>query len=351
MPKRKPRPQPLDNRLVVALAYNGLCTFEFGVAVEIFGLDRPEMGGAWYRFQVAAIEPGPLTAAGGIRVAADGGLALVEQAGTIIVPGWRGADSPVPERLLAALRRAHKRGARLLSFCSGVFVLAATGLLDGRRATTHWRYSERLARAYPAIRVQPDVLYVDEGNVLTAAGSAAGIDLSLHLIRRDWGPAAANSVARRLVVPSHRDGGQAQFIEAPVPQAREGGRLGQVLERMRAEPAGDTTLAKLARAAGMSRRTFMRRFKASTGTTPGAWLANARIARARELLEYTASDIEAIATAAGFGSAATLRHHFRKQVKVSPSAYRRRFGIPDADAGSRPARAERDPVVSARSPR
>ena len=275
----------------------------------------------------------------------------MEQAGTIIVPGWRGADSPVPERLLEALRRAHRRGARLLSFCSGVFVLAATGLLDGRRATTHWRYSERLARAYPAIKVQPDVLYVDEGNVLTAAGSAAGIDLSLHLIRRDWGPAAANSVARRLVVPSHRDGGQAQFIEAPVPQAREGGRLGQVLERMRAEPASDASLAKLARAAGMSRRTFMRRFKASTGTTPGAWLANARIARARELLEYTASDIEAIATAAGFGSAATLRHHFRKQVKVSPSAYRRRFGIPDADAGSRRARAERDPVVSARSPR
>jgi AraC family transcriptional activator FtrA len=336
VPKPKPRPQPLANRLVVALAYNGLCTFEFGVAVEIFGLDRPEMGGAWYRFQVAAVEPGPLAAAGGIRVAADGGLALVEQAGTIIVPGWRGADSPVPERLLQALRRAHKRGARLLSFCSGVFVLAATGLLDGRRATTHWRYSERLARDYPAIKVQPDVLYVDEGNVLTAAGSAAGIDLSLHLIRRDWGPAAANSVARRLVVPSHRDGGQAQFIEAPVPAARDGGRMCQVLERMRTGPAGDTTLAKLARAAGMSRRTFMRRFKASTGTTPGAWLANARIARARELLEYTSSDIEAIATAAGFGSAATLRHHFRKQVKVSPSAYRRRFGMPDADAGSRP---------------
>jgi AraC family transcriptional regulator, transcriptional activator FtrA len=285
---------------------------------------------------VAAVEPGPLAAAGGIRVAADGGLALVEQAGTIIVPGWRGADSPVPERLLQALRRAHKRGARLLSFCSGVFVLAATGLLDGRRATTHWRYSERLARDYPAIKVQPDVLYVDEGNVLTAAGSAAGIDLSLHLIRRDWGPAAANSVARRLVVPSHRDGGQAQFIEAPVPQAREGGRLGQVLERMRAEPAGDTTLAKLAREAGMSRRTFMRRFKASTGTTPAAWLANARINRARELLEYSSSDIEEIATAVGFRSAATLRHHFRRQMKVSPSAYRRRFGMPAPDANSLP---------------
>ena len=222
---------------MVALAYDGLCTFEFGVAVEIFGLDRPEMGEAWYRFRVAAIEPGPLRAAGGIRVESDGGLRLIERAGTIIVPGWRGADCPVPERLLAALRRAHKRGARLVSFCSGVFVLAATGLLDGKRATTHWRYAERLARAYPAISVVPDVLYIDEGNLLTAAGSAAGIDLSLHLIRRDWGAAAANSVARRLVVQPHRDGGQAQFIEAPVPEAREGGRLGPLLERMRAEPA------------------------------------------------------------------------------------------------------------------
>jgi AraC family transcriptional activator FtrA len=327
VPKRKRQAEPPDNRLVVALAYNDLCTFEFGVAVEIFGLDRPEMGNAWYRFRVAAIEPGPLRAMGGISVAADGGLALIERAGTIIVPGWRGADSPVPARLITSLRKAHKRGARLLSFCSGAFVLAAAGLLDGRRATTHWRYSERLARAFPAVQVVPDVLYVDEGSVLTAAGSAAGIDLSLHLIRRDWGAAAANSVARRLVVPAHRDGGQAQFIEAPVPAAKEGGRLGQVLERMRSGAAGDTTLAQLARAAGMSRRTFIRRFKASTGTTPGAWLAATRIARARDLLRYSAHDIEEIATASGFGSAATLRHHFRRQVRVSPSAYRRRFGM------------------------
>ena len=327
MPKRQRQPQPPENRLVVALAYNGLCTFEFGVAVEIFGLDRPEMGTAWYRFRVAAIEPGPLRAMGGICVAADGGLSLIQQAGTIIVPGWRGADQPVPERLIKALRRAHKRGARLLSFCSGVFVLAATGLLDGRRATTHWRYSERLAGAYPRVSVVPDVLYVDEGSVLTAAGSAAGIDLSLHLIRRDWGAAAANSVARRLVVPSHRDGGQAQFIEAPVPEAREGGRLGHVLERMRSGPAGDTTIAKLARSAGMSRRTFIRRFKASTGTTPGAWLANARIARARDLLKTSRSPIEDVATVAGFGSAASLRHHFRRQMKVSPALYRRQFGM------------------------
>jgi AraC family transcriptional activator FtrA len=326
VPKR-PRARAPQNRLVVALAYDGLCTFEFGVAVEIFGLERPEMGGAWYRFGVAAIEPGPLRAAGGIRIESDGGLRLVERAGTIIVPGWRGAEARVPDRLIAALRRAHKRGARLLSFCSGVFVLAATGLLDGRRATTHWRYAERLASAYPAISVVPDVLYIDEGNLLTAAGSAAGIDLSLHLIRRDWGASAANSVARRLVVPPHRDGGQAQFIEAPVPEAREGGRLGSLLERMRAKPAPETTIAALAQTAGMSRRTFLRRFKANTGTTPGAWLAAARVARARELLKSSDAAIEEVAATAGFGSAATLRHHFRKQMKLSPAAYRRQFGM------------------------
>ena len=326
MPKRKSQLSSLRNRLVVALAYDGLCTFEFGVAVEIFGLERPEMGDDWYRFQIAAIEPGPLRAMGGFKISADGGLSLVERAGTIIVPGWRGADNPVPARVLKALQRAHRRGARLLSFCSGVFVLAATGLLDGKRATTHWRYSDRLIRAFPNVRVTPDVLYVDEGSILTAAGSAAGIDLSLHLIRRDWGAAAANTVARRLVVPPHRDGGQAQFIEAPVPEAREGGRLGQVLELMRADPASGTTIVQLARKAGMSRRTFIRRFKASTGTTPGAWLASARIARARELLKYSSHHIDKIATASGFGSAAALRHHFRRQMKVSPSAYRRQFG-------------------------
>jgi AraC family transcriptional regulator, transcriptional activator FtrA len=327
VPKRLRRPRSPNNRLVVALAYDGLCTFEFGVAVEIFGLSRPEMGPDWYSFQVAAIEPGPLRAMGGIEVMVHGGPALLERAGTIIVPGWRGADSPVPDRLVKALRRAHGRGARLLSFCSGVFVLAAAGLLDGRRATTHWRYAKRLAGAYPDVEVVPDVLYVDEGNILTAAGTAAGIDLSLHLIRRDWGPAAANSVARRLVVPSHRDGGQAQFIEAPVPEAREGGRLGHVLDRMRSAPGGEHSVAGLAKVAGMSRRTFLRRFKSSTGATPGAWLMGMRIARARELLTATRRPIEEVATAAGFGSSATLRHHFRRQMKVSPSDYRRQFAL------------------------
>ncbi|HEY0526320.1 MAG TPA: transcriptional regulator FtrA [Stellaceae bacterium] len=321
-----PPPSPgRDPRLVAALAYDGLGTFEFGIAVEVFGLPRPEMGTDWYRFAVCAAEPGPLRATGGIRVLANGGLDLLREAGTIVVPGWRGADDPVPAPLVDALCAAHAGGARLVSLCSGVFVLAATGLLNGRRATTHWRYAEALAAAYPEIRFAPDVLYVDEGDVLTAAGSAAGIDLCLHVVRRDFGPDIANRLARRLIVPPHREGGQAQFVERPVPPAREGMRLGPLLDRMRARLDEEQPVARLAAEAGMSVRTFLRRFRDATGTTPGDWLAAERIARARELLESTALPIEDIAASCGFGSAATLRHHFRLRLRTSPAAYRARF--------------------------
>ena len=243
-----------------------------------------------------------MRAAGGIRVESDGGLRLVERAGTIIVPGWRGADAPVPARLLAALRRAHTRGARLVSFCSGVFVLAATGL-GGRRATTHWRHADRLAGAYPKISVVPDVLYIDEGNLLTAAGSAAGIDLSLHLIRRDW--------VRRQPTAWRGDWWCSRIATAARPSSsrrrcpRHGkGQLGPLLERLRAGLRGETSIAALAKTAGMSRRTFLRRFKANTGTTPGAWLAAARVARACDLLKTSQAAIEEVAAAAGW-----LRRH------------------------------------------
>lgn len=310
--------------LVVALAYDGLCTFEFGVAVELFGLPRPELGPGWYRFAVAALDPGPLRAMGGIRVVADGGLALLDDASIIVIPGWRGAREAVPAVLTEALRRADARGARILSICSGAFVLAAAGLLNGRRATTHWRYAATLADLYPDIRVEPGVLYVDEGNILTSAGSAAGIDLGLHLIRRDFGPEAANSVARRLVVPPHREGGQAQFIETPVPTAREGARLGPLLDHLRERLEEEHSLASMAERAGMSLRTFLRRFNALTGRTPGDWLLSERLARARALLE-SGEAVEEVATRAGFGSAATLRHHFRRKLGISPASYRARF--------------------------
>ncbi|MBX9699773.1 MAG: transcriptional regulator FtrA [Acetobacteraceae bacterium] len=327
MPKRA-NPAPPDNRLVVALAYDGLCTFEFGVAVEVFGLERPEMGPGWYRFAVATLEDGPLRAAGGVRIAVDGGAELLARAGTIIVPGWRGAAEPVPEELCAALRAAHGRGARVLSLCSGVFVLAAAGLLAGRRATTHWRYLDALRAAHPDITLVPDVLYVDEGSVLTAAGSAAGIDLCLHLVRRDFGAEAASSVARRLVVPPHREGGQAQYVPRPVPDAHDGARLGPLLERMRARLTDAQPLPSLAREAGMSLRSFHRRFRDATGASPGDWLLRERLEAAREMLEGAAlphGGMEGVAVAAGFGSSATLRHHFRRRFGVSPVGYRARF--------------------------
>ncbi len=314
------------NRLVVALAYDGLCTFEFGVAVEVFGLARPEMGDDWYRFAVAAVDGGELRATGGVRFVADGGTELIEQAGTIIVPGWRGIDSPVPEALSEALRKAHDNGARLLSICSGVFVLAAAGLLTGRTATTHWRYTDALKERFADIEVLPDVLYVDGGNVLTSAGSAAGIDLCLHLIRRDFGTRAANMVARRLVVPPHRDGGQAQFIDKAVPDPHEKSRLGPLLHTMQADLTGDYSVARLAETAGMSSRTFLRRFEAATGTTPAKWLLLQRLAKARDLLETTDMGMETLAETCGLGSAANLRHHFRQQFATTPASYRERFG-------------------------
>jgi AraC family transcriptional activator FtrA len=315
---------PSSAPLVVVLAYDGLCTFEYGVAVELFALPRPEMGEGWYRFATAAVEPGDLNGLGGVRIVGDGGLELLAQASVIIAPGWRGMDAPVPAPLVEALHAAHARGARLMSICSGVFVLAATGLLDGRRATTHWRYADALRARYPAIQVQPDVLYVDEGDLLTSAGSAAGIDLGLHLIRRDFGPEAANAVARRLVVPPHRDGGQAQFVERPVPVAHEASRLGPILDRMRGELASAHTIKALAGAAGMSERTFLRRFEAATGDTPARWLLAARLNRARDLLETSPAGIDQVAEAVGLGAPA-LRHHFRRQFSTTPGAYRARF--------------------------
>lgn len=315
----------MNNPLVVVLAYDGLCTFEFGIAVEIFALPRPEMGEEWYRFAVAGVDPGELRATGGFRLVVDGGLELLSEAGTIIVPGWRGADVPVPAALCEQLVAAHQRGARILSICSGVFVLAAAGLLDNRQATTHWRYTDLLQQRYPAIKVTPDVLYIDNGDVLTSAGSAAGIDLCLHLVRRDYGSVAANRVARRLVVSPHRDGGQAQFIQQAVPVAYEGHRLGALFDYLHARLAEPHTVESLAKFVGMSPRTFLRRFTATTGKTPAQWLLHARLSRSQDLLENSQLSIERIAEEVGFGSVATMRHHFKNQLSTTPAAYRRGF--------------------------
>lgn len=316
-------PNTLANPLVAVVAYDGLCTFEFGCAVEVFGLPRPEMGEGWYRFAVAAADPGPLRAQGGVRVLADGGLDLLAGAGTVIVPGWRGVDAPVPDGLCQALRAAHAAGARLLSLCSGVFVLAAAGLLDGLRVTTHWQSFGALAARHPHLEIVPDVLYVDEGSILTAAGSAAALDLCLHLVRRDWGPAVANGVARRLVVPPHRDGGQAQHVQGPVPRERAGGsRLAAVLDQARGALHEPWPIRRLASAAAVSPRALHRHFVAATGRSPGAWLLHERLNRAQDLLDGSNMPVGNVAEACGFGTAGAMRHHFRTSIGASPAAYR-----------------------------
>ena len=317
-------PAALRGPLVIALVYDGLCTFEFAIAAEIFGLNRPEMGADWYRFAACGIEPGPLRAQGGLRVDVDGGMDLLAQAALIIVPGWKGMHTPVPTMLITALVAAYQRGARLASICSGAFVLAATGLLDGRGATTHWRYAAELQNAYPAILVDDTKLYVDDTRIYTSAGSAAGIDLMLHIVRGDFGAEAANSVARRLVLPAHRSGGQAQFVVRPVPVDQRN-RLAGLLDSIRMYPARHWSITAMAGEVAMSERSFLRRFFEATGNVPGKWLAEVRVNEACRLLESTTRSIEEVSHLAGFGSIAALRYHFGRARGISPSEYRTRF--------------------------
>lgn len=314
----------LTGPLVVALLYDGLCTFEFGIVAEIFGLPRPEMGSGWYRFASSAIDEGPMRAHGGLTVVADHGPEILAKADIIVVPGWKGADADVPEVLAEQLKVAHARGARLASICSGAFVLAATGLLDGGTATTHWRYAGKLKERYPEISVDDASLYRMHDRIHTSAGSAAGIDLLIEMVRQDFGASAANSVARRLVMPAHRAGGQAQFLERPV-GVREGTEIGPLLEEVRKSLEADWPVARMARAMGMSARTFLRRFNEATGQSPGDWIADERVSEAKRLLTRGEPKMEDVALAVGFGSAHALRHHFRQRVGISPSAYRLRF--------------------------
>jgi AraC family transcriptional activator FtrA len=308
---------------VAILAYDRLCTFEFGCAVELFALERPELQVAWYSFAVCAIEAGPLRAAGGLAIQAPHGLDALETADTIVIPGWRDADEAPPPALIAALRRAHARGARLCSICSGAFVLAHAGLLDGRRATTHWRYFDKLSAAFPAIVIEPDALYVEDGNIVTSAGSAAGLDMLLHLVRSDFGADIANRVAQRLVIPAHRDGSQAQLVVRPLP-ASSLDTIAQTMDWMRENLRAAHTLASMAQQARMGVRTFQRRFKERTGASPLDWLVRERVLLAAQLLESRPGlGIDAIADLAGLGSPESLRRHFRSQGLPPPARYRR----------------------------
>ncbi|CAB3762018.1 transcriptional regulator FtrA [Paraburkholderia humisilvae] len=319
---------------VVAVAYDRLCTFEFGCVTELFALERPELGVDWYRFSVCAIERGPLRAAGGITVSAPHTLAMLDRADTIIIPGWRDPDELPPAALLKKLRAAYARGARLCSICSGVFVLAAAGIVDDRTVTTHWRYADRLQQRYPALRVQPDALYVDEGQILTSAGSAAGLDMLLHLVRRDYGSAVANRVAQRLVVPPHREGGQAQFVPRPMP--RDGSsRLAKLMDWVRQHPALPHSVESLAAKASMSSRTLQRQFRDATAMGPYEWVVRERVAIARDLLESRPDlPIARVVELAGFGSEESMRRHFRRVTRTSPTAYRKKFGARESTGKS-----------------
>ncbi|MFF7978432.1 helix-turn-helix domain-containing protein [Streptomyces sp. NPDC007901] len=318
---------------VAAVLLDGVHPFELGVVCEVFGLDRSDEGLPVYDFAVVSAEgPALGTHVPGLTISTPYGLDRLEEADLIAVPA---SDTNVardyPPELLDALRRAVDRGARVLSVCSGVFVLGAAGLLDGRRCAVHWRHADLLARRFPRTRVEPDVLYVDEDPVITSAGTSAGIDACLHLVRKEQGPEVAKKIARRMVVPPHRDGGQAQYIERPLPDG-PCDTVGEVLAWMTEHLDQEVTVEQLATRALMAPRTFARRFQQETGTTPYRWILRQRVLLAQELLERTDETMDAIASRTGFGTAAALRHQFMKELGTTPNAYRRAFRGPEAAA-------------------
>jgi transcriptional regulator GlxA family with amidase domain len=315
----------LENVAVVVV--HDFLPFEFGVICEVFGIDRTEDGLPAYDFAVVGGEPGPLRSANEFTMQPKYGLDRLAEADLIALPALgatRLARHEYPEELLTALRDAVDRGARVLSVCSGAFILGEAGLLDNRRCTTHWMYAAELARRYPRAKVDPDVLYVDDDPVISSAGTAAGIDACLYLVRKDQGSRVANGIARRMVVPPHRDGGQAQYVTQPVAPSCDG-TLHDLLEWLRFNLAEPLTVRQLAVRANMSERTFARRFVQDTGTTPQRWLTGQRILLAQQLLEETDETVDLIADRTGFGNAIAMRHHFRLWRGTTPNAYRRLF--------------------------
>jgi len=314
-------------RRVVVVAYDGMSVFEFGVTCDFFGVDwsrELDLAVPWYQFAVCAAT-GAVRVEGGYKLEIPYDLGVLSGADTVIAPPLESTELlPVPE-VLAALRHAHARGARIISLCTGAFVLAAAGLLAGRRVTTHWAESADLARRYPDLLVDPAVLYVDDGDIMTSAGSAASIDLCLHVVRQDYGAEVAARLARQLVVPPYRDGGQAQYIEAPLHVMPGADLFTDTLAWMQEHLDEPQAVSDLASRSAMSRRTFARRFAAATGTTPYQWLLRQRLQLAQRLLETSDLPVDAIAQQAGFSTAANLRKHFGRRVRTSPQAYRHTF--------------------------
>jgi AraC family transcriptional activator FtrA len=311
-------------KTIAALVMDGTAAFELGVVCEVFGLDRTEDGVPAFDFRVCGEHPGKPLASTGFSIVPTHGLDALLDADLIAVPAVTGEPSDCPPALLEALRVAAARGATLLSVCSGAYLLAEAGLLDGLRCTLHWLHAADFTARFPEVKVDPDVLFVDEGNIVTSAGTAAGIDACLHLVRRELGSAVANAIARRMIVPPQREGGQRQFIDLPMPEL-ESDSMQPVLDWMLGNIAAEFSTAQLARRAKMSERTFARRFLAETGTTPLRWLTVQRVLHARRLLEDTTLGVEEVAHACGLGSGALLRHHFRRVVGITPVDYRRSF--------------------------
>lgn len=314
-------------RKVVLLAIPGVAPFEFGVVCEVFGVDRSDTGGPAFEFSIVTADPGPVRTSLGYDMHILDDLSLAADADLLAVPAHE--IDHVDPRFLQAIRDAEARGAWVLSVCSGAFTLAQAGILDGRSSTTHWMHTDRLAAMYPHTTVDPDVLFVEDRKVVTSAGTAAGIDAALHIVRKEHGAAATNVIARRMVVPPQREGGQSQYIDSPIPEATSDS-FALVAEWMLENLHEDLTVDQLARKALMSSRTFARRFRAEMGTTPAAWLNRQRLLRAQQLLEQSDLGLETIAQRTGFGSAAVMRHHFVRVLQVSPMTYRRAFGEREA---------------------
>jgi len=317
MPSTKPAFPACRGLKIAVIAFDGITPFHLSVPSLVFGNA--------FHVTVCACDPPPLRTTAGFAIATEHGLDALDDAHMVIMPSWHDDGRPAPELLLHALRKAHRRGARIVGLCLGAFTLAEAGLLDGRAATTHWAQADQLAQRHPAVAVKREALYVDEGDVVTSGGVAAGLDCCLHLLRQLSGADAANSVARRMLVAPHREGGQAQFIERPLPVTGSDGRFAQVLDWVTHRLQQEHSLDALAQRAAMSRRNFTRHFRQATGTSFKQWLLNQRLAQARRMLETSQAPIEMIAQEAGFGTALSLRQHFRSAMKLSPSAYRKQF--------------------------
>jgi AraC family transcriptional regulator, transcriptional activator FtrA len=317
-------------RRVAVAVTDRVAPFELGVACEVFGTDRAIDGFPTYDFDLCTTDGQPVRTSAGFHLTPTADLAPLERADLVIVPAHPLDADPIPSELAEALRRSAARGAYVMSMCSGAFVLGEAGLLDGRRCTTHWKYVDELARRFPTAEVHPNALYVEDGPLLTSAGTAAGIDLSLHLVRREHGSEVATRLARRMVVPPQRSGGQAQYVDAPVPKRTDAATLEPVLSWLVANLAEQSTVEDLARRAHMAPRTFARRFRAETGTTPHDWITTQRVLLARRLLEETDLSVDAVASRSGFGDGATLRHHFTRRLGATPNAYRATFRTREA---------------------